>query len=416
MIAELTTISEQTKQRLQQLGAVGVVVGLADQQAGENPAHLFTVVQQGLTGLGQPGRTVVLVPQTANVPDQIIEDESISLFTYQLPTLDPSVSAVQSISNAYRIIWRISDELAAATCVVIVSPADNLTAQWIYGLTQPIIEQTFDLVTPCYLHRRFDAMLNSSILYPLTRSIYGKQIQNPMGPDFGFSASLLQHLLRIDASKPRGAGHDMVLIEPAAVVAKRKICQTNLGRRTYPSSEGQDLSSVLTSILGPVFLGMERDATFWQHIRGSEPVPTLGERLTIVEEHVDVDVRRLLESYQLGYSSLQEIWGTVLPPTILLELKKLYRLGPEQFRIADELWARIIYEFAMAYRLRSIARDHLLRAMTPLYLGWVASYALQMEDGGAATVQQRLEKLCMAYENMKPYLVSRWRSPDRFNP
>jgi glucosylglycerate synthase len=31
-------------------------------------------------------------------------------------------------------------------------------------------------------------------------------------------------------------------------------------------------------------------------------------------------------------------------------------------------------------------------------------------------VQKRLERLCVAYENGKPYLLSRWRWPDRFNP
>ena len=58
----------------------------------------------------------------------------------------------------------------------------------------------------------------------------------------------------------------------------------------------------------------------------------------------------------------------------------------------------------------------MLRALTPLYLGWSASYAIEVETLGGAMVQRRLERLCTAYENRKPYLVSRWRWPDRFNP
>jgi glucosylglycerate synthase len=124
----------------------------------------------------------------------------------------------------------------------------------------------------------------------------------------------------------------------------------------------------------------------------------------------------LLEPFQLGFRNLREIWALVLPPGALLELSKAHRLPPEQFRIPDELWARIVYDFALAYRLRTIGRDHLLRAMTPLYLGWVASYALEVESLEATAVQKRLERLCAAYENGKPYLLSRWRWPDRFNP
>jgi len=82
----------------------------------------------------------------------------------------------------------------------------------------------------------------------------------------------------------------------------------------------------------------------------------------------------------------------------------------------DELWARSVYDFALGHRLRTINRDHLLRAMTPLYLGWVVSYALEMQNATVKAAEQRIERLCQAFETAKPYLVSRWRWPDRFNP
>jgi hypothetical protein len=105
----------------------------------------------------------------------------------------------------------------------------------------------------------------------------------------------------------------------------------------------------------------------------------------------------------------------VLPPSTLFELRKLARLPVEQFRLPDELWVKVVYDFALAHRLRTISRDHLLRSMTPLYLGWVASYAHDL-NSGAMSEERRLERLSLAYETGKSYLVSRWRWPDRFNP
>ena len=58
----------------------------------------------------------------------------------------------------------------------------------------------------------------------------------------------------------------------------------------------------------------------------------------------------------------------------------------------------------------------MLRALTPIYLGWVASYALELENATPEAIEQRLERLCVAYETTKSYLISRWRWPDRFNP
>jgi len=111
-----------------------------------------------------------------------------------------------------------------------------------------------------------------------------------------------------------------------------------------------------------------------------------------------------------------EVWGVLLPPSTLVELRKLARQDAGSFRMPDDMWARIVFDFALAHRLRTISRDQMLRAMTPIYLGWVASYALQQEDSSPAAVEQRLERLCLAYENTKAYFVSRWRWPDRFNP
>ena len=73
----------------------------------------------------------------------------------------------------------------------------------------------------------------------------------------------------------------------------------------------------------------------------------------------------------------------------------------EQFHMPDELWVRIVYDFALAHRLRTINRDHLLRSMTPLYLAWVASYARDLETAVAAALEQRLERYVSAYESGK---------------
>jgi hypothetical protein len=161
---------------------------------------------------------------------------------------------------------------------------------------------------------------------------------------------------------------------------------------------------------------MERNAAFWQRTRVSVAVPVIGEPFPLSPDSAAVDIRAMVQSFQLGNRELQEIWSLVLPPSSLFELRKLSRLPVEQFQMSDELWVRIVYDFALAHRLRTISRDHLLRSMTPLYLGWVASYAHDLTLAEAMSAERRLERLSLAYEADKSYLVSRWRWPDRFNP
>ena len=74
-----------------------------------------------------------------------------------------------------------------------------------------------------------------------------------------------------------------------------------------------------------------------------------------------------------------------------------------------------MYDFALAYHLRTLNRGHLLGALTPLYLAWVGSF-LRHSAGDMHAGADMLEATAAAFELEKPYLVSRWRWPDRFNP
>ena len=80
----------------------------------------------------------------------------------------------------------------------------------------------------------------------------------------------------------------------------------------------------------------------------------------------------------------------------------------------DGLWARIVYDFLIAYRLRTLNRGHLLGALIPLYLAWVASHINVTAKG--TNPERHIESVAAAFEADKPYLVARWRWPDRFNP
>jgi hypothetical protein len=202
-----------------------------------------------------------------------------------------------------------------------------------------------------------------------------------------------------------------------------QIGQAYLGIRHTTQTDGLDLTAVLGQLAGSLFQEAEGAAANWQRVRGSQATqqwgmpPPLAESGSAGQSPADspVDPRPMIESFALGSRNLEEIWRLVLPPVTVLELKRLTRLEPAQFRMPDELWARVVYDFALAYRLRNISRGHLLGALTPLYLGWVASYTQQVANASVEESEQRLELLARAYEENKPYLLARWRWPDRIN-
>jgi len=324
---------------------------------------------------------------------------------------DPS-SFTQSLGEGIRATSDAARKLNSRACALVASDLSAANADWVNLLLQPVLEQQFDLVAPCYARHAFEGMINRAIVYPLVRALYGKRIRNPMGPDFGVSSRLLERVSK--ASQARA--HALPSLAAEAVTGGMPLCQAHLGPRNYAAPDWTNLSSLLARVLGPLFLDVERYAAHWQRARGSQPIREFGQPMYLETPQSAMDVSRLIESFQLGAHNLQEIWGLILPPSTLVELRRMARTAAPQFRMADTTWAHVVYDFALAHRLRTISREQMLRALTPIYLGWVASYALELELASAQAAEQRLERLCVAYEETKPYLVSRWRWPDRFNP
>jgi glucosylglycerate synthase len=338
------------------------------------------------------------------------------------PTLltkpDAAGAPVATIAVAYQSVFAAGEKLNARGCCVIASKLESANAKWANQMAQLVLgEQAADLVVPRFARRKFEGLLNGSIIAPLTRCLYGKRIQNPMGPDVAVSQRLYERVLTGSRnSRNNGAGgHPLISLAPSALCANFEIREVHTSARVYPPADWTNVSSILAQVLGPIFSDMERNASCWQRTRSSTGVMVAGMPERVAEDKGEVDIAPLVDSFQLGNRDLAEIWGLVLPPSTMVELRKMARLPVEQFRMADELWVRIVCDFALAHRMRTINRDHLLKSITPLYLGWVASYAHDMQEGSLSP-DQRLERVALAYEAGKPYLVSRWRWPERFNP
>jgi hypothetical protein len=319
---------------------------------------------------------------------------------------------------ALRTVFEAADQAGARACAVIQSDVRSITPAWTSALVRPVLEAGADYVAPVHRRHRYEATVLSGIVYPLMRALYGKRVREPIGAEFGFSANMVRHYLQQarPESETGATGNDMWLATEA-MTNGFQVAEARLGPRSAaPRDPPPELSGMLALVLGALFGEVERTSAAWQRTRGSETVQAFGTASESAAEPAAVDVSPMIDSFRLGYQNLQEIWKLALPPATLVELKRLASRPPDAFRMADPVWARIVYDFLLAYRLRVMDRDHLLRALTPLYLGWLSSYALEVREAGMEEVEQRIETLCVAYEAQKAYLISRWRWPDRFNP
>ncbi len=130
------------------------------------------------------------------------------------------------------------------------------------------------------------------------------------------------------------------------------------------------------------------------------------------EVHADArspDVERMVRAFDLGLKDLLPVWEQIVPEPTLAELYPLALLTADEFRLSPRLWARIVADFAVAYHDRRLPRDHLLRALTPLYLGRVAAFIVQARQTPLERMSEIFETIDRAFEDEREHLVARWR-------
>ncbi len=311
----------------------------------------------------------------------------------------------------YLTTFTLAQQNNATACILLGAESQSLHPETIRALATATLGA--DLAVSSYHLGPREGLVNSAILYPVTRALFSARPRFPLAIDLGLSLRMAERLATA-AQRFTTSNQDDALIWPVAEAASANytITEIDVENRTIPQPEDADLNSLLAQIAGSLFADVDAKATFWQRSRGTQAARSFTQTLVPVE--AAPDVTPMLEAFHLAYSNLHEIWSLVLPPNSLLGLKKLSVLQPEAFRMPDSLWARIVYDFILAYRLRTINRGHLLGALTPLYLAWVASHLILTGSGTPA--EKHIEEVATAFETDKPYLVSRWRWPDRFNP
>jgi hypothetical protein len=161
-------------------------------------------------------------------------------------------------------------------------------------------------------------------------------------------------------------------------------------------------------VVSSVFNLMEEYQPVWQKVAGSEAVPTFGFVYSVGLEPIQVNLDKMIEKFMLGARELSAVYKSFLPDEQLAFLKSLAEAPKEEFRFPDAEWVRIIFHFALAMHRKIMNPEHLIKSLTPLYIGKVASFVIETWESTAEEVEKRLEDLCLAYENDKSYLINKW--------
>lgn len=416
-IASRKTVSQQ----LEAIKIADILIGIPSFNNARTIGHVVRAVQAGLAKYF-PDRIAVLVDSDGGSTDGTVEVvQNTVIENYQSILLQHRVEPAFKMAvpyhglpgkgSAFRTIFELAGALQVKACAVVDSDLRSITPEWVELLVKPVLEAGVDYVAPLYHRHKYDGTITNSIIYPLTRALYGKRIRQPIGGDFGFSGRLAQHYLTKDVWNTDVARYGIdIWMTTEAIANDFKVAQAFLGAKIHdPKDPGADLSAMLYQVVGSAFGLMEAYSGVWKDVRGSEPVQSFGFQYEVGLEQVRVDASRMLRMFRAGIRDLKEIWIAVLGSGDFHELETLASRPDEEFRFPLKQWTCVVYDYALAYQTRKLPHEHLLRSLTPLYLGRTASFIMEVRDKSQAEAEAEIEALCLEFEGNKGYLVNSWK-------
>ncbi len=454
-----TALTPAIRDEIARLERADIMVGIP---SFKNAATIGYVVRAAQAGLVQyfPDRKPVVVNADAGSPDGtqriVVETEPpdyIEQILLVRPTnrLDrvsltyPEINGTGGKGAALRTIFEMAAALDVQALVVVDSDLRSIVPEWIELLAGPIVKGGYDFVAPLYARYKYDGTITNTVTYPLTRTLYGHRIRQPIGGDFGVSGDLVRHYLTRDdwTDDVSKFGID-IWMTTSALTGGFAVCQTRLGAKVHdPKDPSTDLGPMFRQVVGTILRLAVLHADHWLPIHTSHEVPAYGFERIIDPPPLEVNTLRLLTEFHQGSLTLADRWRMMFAPATVETLLVIAgeagtladaaaaKLGISgdaastrattvemadavaAFHFPDDLWARLVYDLIVTARDRPDAIEAMVASLVPIYFGRVGSFVIENRHVSTDQAEERVERQAREFELLKPYLVARWSEAGR---
>ena len=407
-------LPEDARAAVERIGTADIVVGLAT--AGPAPA-LATVAAAVRTGLDThfPGQSAAIAHVDQARSEETTAAVAAALGDLRVVSVGSASAAKNDIldwSAAVHAVLTVGRLLGARAIVMLNAELLSMTSDWLRGLAAPVLKEEYGLVLPLYRRFRYDGTLTQALVVPLIRSLFGRQLAHPIAEEFGCSGPAAETLLEQPVWETELGRHGLEFWIPTVAIEQGlTVSQAVLGPRTIaPSAQPPaPLGPTVGRVASALFAIAERSEQLWLEVRGSEPVVSFGVPPEPLPGGPAIDPSRMQVGFMQGVRDLLPVWERIRDPDNLGEVLELSDRPIDRFRFSDRLWTRVVYDFLLAYRSRTVYRSHATQSLAPLYLGRAASVILDTQSRPPAAIAHSTTRLCGVFEDEKPYLVDRWR-------
>jgi hypothetical protein len=421
------------QRQLKKIGQADLVIGLPTYKneqsaayvarvalagAGQHFPHLHTVLINADVGLKATTRQVVAAQASIN-------GHSCAVVAGRYDGSSGQGSAIAALLDA-------ALALDAKAIVIVDSNTQTITPNWIAGLAYLILEDKADLVLPRYQWSLLapGSTLSDLIIYPLFRALWGQSVRHPAASDFALSPQLAAVLLDKDIWETEAAASGLPpWLTTYAVLRDWRVAQSALGeKRTSldlpleaphtPVAKRQtrwltrQFKTQFQNMMSVMFRLVYDYRDYWDQVHNFYSLSTLTQFVSEVHSTPapEQDPTPLLDKLAIGWTEYRALWQRILTSDNLTHLEALAMLPPDRFYFPSDLWARIIYDFAVVFNKGEDDPYQIVKSLYPLYQGRLAAFWQEIAGLSLVGREGTIAAQAVEFEETRPYLKERWQT------
>lgn len=396
--------------QIERIKTADIVVGIPSYNNARTVAGVVEAAAQGLVRYF-PTLKPVIINSDGNSSDGTRDAVRKANVPSEVEKIVTCYKGGSGKGNAFRTIFETAEELEAKICLTLDADSRSITPEWIERLANPIYLYSYGYVTPYYLRDKHDGTITNSLVYPLTRALYGMRVRQPIGGDFGLTAGLVQAILHQRVwdynTDVERFGID-IWLTTTAINEGFRTCQASLGVKIHDVKPAADILPMFEQVCGTMFGLMRKYETKWRIVKGTMPANIFGGFYYIELEEVKAGLAQLVADFKKGARKYRKLWKEILTKENYAELSQLFTRSTEGFLFPVELWAKIVYDYAVFYNFSSHNKEDILASLLPLYAGRTAAFVVETNAVSEELADAIVEGVAGIFERLKSYLLKRW--------
>ncbi|MCW4003894.1 MAG: cell wall biosynthesis glycosyltransferase [Candidatus Bathyarchaeota archaeon] len=406
-----SALSLDARVYLHDIEKADILVGIPSFNNVLTASYVLSQVVKGLDTYFPNMRSVIFVSD-GNSTDQTLT----SVKKVNLPSAVKLIPAIymglSGKGRAIRAIFEAASYLKVKSVALVDSDLRSITPEWMRLLISPALAGT-GFVAPYYNRRKYDGTITNFLCYPVITSLFGKDIRQPIGGDFGLSIELVEDLLASPMWKhPDVCRFGIDIFETITAVAKDyKIKQALLGVKNHDAKDPtSQLASMFRQVMNVMFTCIEQYESVWKEISGVVPTQMFGEAIySETPEPIQVSLPATVQAFKDNYDKHRPIYKSFLDQEIQNAFEQIKEIENKKVDFSSEIWAKTVYSFiAEFHKQKANGREKLLDALRILWIGRVAVFLKDTWTLSREECEQLITTEAKVFQKLKPYLIERY--------